>query len=331
MVPIESELTQLVTEISQRLTMAAAWPSPAPADGQSDRDWSSGVAALRAQHDAVALEASRLCPALPAPCTARDLDVSYVSVPVGPGLVQSAKLYRPRSERTDRPAVLLLHGGGWWMAGGAVAFELGDPFCRILASELDAVVLNFDYRLAPEHRYPAALDDAEAAIDWLHDSAAALGIDTGALAVFGISSGGNLAAALARRLRGTDRALRLQMLHVPALDLTFSSPSCQADAQWRDHGAFLRSYYVPDDVDPHDPCISPALADDFTDLPPAVVVTGQFDALRDDGARYLRGLHSAGIDGVLLAYPMTHGIATPDVTDRWLFDVVAHAAPFLTS
>lgn len=331
MVPIEPELTQIIADVSQRLTMAAAWPASAPTDGQSDRDWRAGVAALRAQHDAVALEASRLCPALPAPRTPCDLDVTYVSVPVGSGLVQSAKLHRPRGGRADRPAVLLLHGGGWWMAGGPVAFELGDPICRLLASELDAVVLNVDYRLAPEHRYPTALDDAEAAVDWLHASATTLGIDTGAIAVFGISSGGNLAAALARRLRGTDRALRLQMLHVPALDLTFSSPSCLADPPWREHGDVLRSYYVPDHCDPLDPCISPALADDFTGLPPAVVVTGRFDPLRDDGARYVDGLRGAGVDGVLLEYPMTHGIATADVTARWLVDVVAHAAPFLTS
>ncbi len=329
MVPIEAELTQIVTDISQRLTMAAEWPSPSPADGEDELDWLADVAALRAQHDAVALEATRLCPALPLPRTARALDVQYVSVPVGSGRVQSGRLYRPFAERADRTAVLLLHGGGWWMAGGPVAFELGDPICRILASELDAVVLNFDYRLAPEHRYPTALDDAEAAVEWLRSSARTLGIDTGSLAVFGISSGGNLAAALARRLSGTGRALRLQMLHVPALDLTFSSPSCQADPQWQAHGAVLRSYYLSADADPLDPCISPALADDFTGLPPAVVVTGRYDALRDDGTHYVEGLRSAGIPAELLDYPMTHGVATPDITDRWLFDVVAHAAAFL--
>ena len=123
MVPIEPELTRLITDISQRLTMAAAWPTPTSADGQAELDWLADVAALRTQHDAVALEATRLCPALPAPRTPRDLHVEYVSVPVGPDRVQSARLYRPRAERADRPAVLLLHGGGWWMAGGAVALS----------------------------------------------------------------------------------------------------------------------------------------------------------------------------------------------------------------
>lgn len=323
------ELAQLVDDIGRNLTLPAGWPSAAPLPGQTRDDWHADVERLRAQHDALALEATRLCPPLPAPKRPVELDVAFVAVPVAPGCLRNAKLYRPTVERPDRPAVLLLHGGGWWMAGGAVTFELGDPICRFLASELDAVVLNFDYRLAPEHPYPTALDDAEAAIAWLADSAASLGIDTRALSVFGISSGGNLAAALSRRLRRTELALRLQMLHVPALDLTFSSPSCRADPPWQEQGAMLCSYYLPPQGDPLDPFISPALADDFTDLPPAVVVVGRFDPLRDDGTRYLDGLRSAGIEGTLLEYDMTHGVAPSDVTERWLHDVVEHAVPLL--
>lgn len=323
------ELAQLVDDVNRVLALPTGWPSPAPFPGQTLSDWQIEVDRLRAQHDTLALEATRRCPPLPAPSRSVELEVEFVAVPVAPDVLRNAKLYRPRSERIDRPAVLLLHGGGWWMAGGAVAFELGDPVCRFLASELDAVVLNFDYRLAPEHPYPTAVDDAEAAVGWLAAHAASLGIDTRAFSVFGISSGGNIAAALARRLRGTELALRLQMLHVPALDLTFSSPSCRADPAWQEQGKLLREYYVPPDCDTHDPFVSPALADDYADLPPAVVVIGRFDPLRDDGTRYADGLREAGVAVVSLEYEMTHGVATADVTERWLRDVVGHAAPFL--
>lgn len=326
---MHAELVALATKVMGSITQPSEWPTAAPVEGQSVEQWRSRVASLREQHDALALDATHLCPPLTAPPSDTPLDVSFVSIEVEPGHQQSGKLYRPTSERHDRPAVLVLHGGGWWMAGGAIAFDIGDPMCRVLAAELDAVVLNFDYRLAPEFPYPTALHDADAAVQWLVRSAESLGIDTDAVCVFGISSGGNLAAALARRLRRTERALKLQMLQVPALDLTFSLPSCAAQPEWQAQGAMLRSYYVPEGVDPLDPFVSPGRTDDYADLPPAVVVVGAFDPLRDDGLTYVESLQAAGIPAVVLDYQMTHGIATRDVTDRWLLDVTEHAARFL--
>lgn len=326
---MDPELVELITSVTTAVTPPSAWPVAAPAAGQTHEEWLADVARLRAEHDALALEATRRCPPLPAPRNPVELTVEYVAVEVEPGRRQSAKLYRPCSERSDRPLVLVLHGGGWWMAGGAVAFELGDPICRILACDLDAVVVNFDYRLAPEHPYPTALHDAEAAMRWLVASAGSLGGDPEARCVFGISSGANLAAALARRLRGTEFALRLQMLQVPALDLTFSSPSCAADPAWQAQGAVLRSYYVPDDTDPRDPGVSPGHLTDAAGLPPAVVVVGRFDPLRDDGAQYAETLRSSGVSCVLLEYDMTHGIATADVVRRWLREMIDHATRLL--
>lgn len=326
---MDSALQQLIARVTEGLPSPTDWPLPSCRTGQTLSEWTSEVAVLRAQHDALALEAARRCPPIPESSTEVDLDVEYVSIPVAPGIRQGAKLYRPRGVRAGRPAVLLLHGGGWWMAGGSVAFELGDPFCRYLSAELDAVVLNFDYRLAPEHRFPTALDDAEAAFRWLADSAEYLGVDPRNLSLFGISSGGNLAAALARRLRNSDVSVRLHMLLVPALDLTFNSPSSAADPEWQRHGNLLRSYYVADGHDPCDPEISPALSTDFSDLPPAIVVIARFDPLRDDGLRYADGLSAAGIPCIVLDHEMTHGIATADVTARWMRGLVENAEYFI--
>ena len=328
---MESELEKLIAHVMAGVTTPTEWPNPAPLVNQERPEWLADLQRLRAQHDALAIEATHRCPPLPVPRREVAVESEYVSITVESGCRQGARLYRPRSECIDRPAILLLHGGGWWMAGGAVAFELGDPFCRVLASELDAVVLNFDYRLAPEHRYPTALNDAEAAVRWLAQSASSLGVDTKSLCVFGISSGGNLAAALARRLRDSELALKLQMLHVPARDLTFSSPASMANPAWRQQGELLRSYYLPSDVDAFDPLVSPALAHEFAGLPPAIVIVARFDPLRDDGIRYAQGLSRDGVPCVVLDHEMTHGIATAEVTERWMGELVDHATQFLNN
>lgn len=324
------DLIELVSYLTTRPTSPVAWPSAAPTAGDSDTAWRAEVAQLRTQHDTLALEFTRLSPPLPVSDAPDDLVVSFERVPVGDGAWQGAKVYRPTSAGADLPALLVLHGGGWWMGGGTVAFELGDPLCRYLAGELGAVVVNFDYRLAPEFPFPTPLDDAEAAVRWIARSADLLGVDPSRIGALGISAGGNLAAALGRRLRRTDLALAVQVLHVAALDLGFGSRSClAAGAAMRDLGDLMRGYYVQGDTSVRDPEVSPLLADEHDSLPPAVVVVGTHDALRDDGVAYDAKLRAAGVESTLLEYEMTHGVAAADVTARWLPDVVAQVAVHL--
>ncbi|QNG38760.1 alpha/beta hydrolase fold domain-containing protein [Geodermatophilaceae bacterium NBWT11] len=325
------ELAAVLARASRALDPTVAWPPVAPGPGQSSEQWAAEVAAHRAHHDAMAVSFSALVPPV-APSTdpaAADVEVTSVVVPVEGEGVQAAKVYRPAGD-TDRPGLLLLHGGGWWMGGGATAFSIGDILCRRLAAELDVVVVNFDYRLAPEHRFPTGLDDAEAAIDWMTANAARLGVDPHRLGVYGISSGGNLAAALAHRLRATDRALCLAVLQVPVLDLRLTSASIQADPDAL-AGDLLRDLYLAPGTPVEDPEVSPALATDVTGLPPTIVVIGTRDSLRDDGVLHAETLAAGGIECTLLTYEMTHGVATPAVSEAWVNDVISHGRRILAA
>jgi acetyl esterase len=205
------------------------------------------------------------------------------------------RVYRPSTD--VRPVVLWMHGGGWCL--GSV--EEYDPFCRHLARATECTVVSVDYRLAPEHPFPAGLDDCWAALQW---AAALPGGDR--LAVAGDSAGGNLAAALTLRAREAGGPpLRFQLLVYPALDHTMSFPSIvengrgyflyEDDVRWfRDH--LLRGY------DPRAPLASPWFADDLSGLPPAYVVTTEYDPLRDEGEAYAERLQAAGVPVTLRRY-----------------------------
>ena len=326
---MDADLLELATTIAPQLIPAPPLPPARPRAGQSRNQWLAEVAQQRCQHDAAALQANRLAPLLPPMPSSAGVTVGFAQVPVGEGISQSATVYQSESGTQPRPAVLLLHGGGFWMAGGAAGSEIGDAFCRYLASALGAVVINFDYRLAPEFQYPVPLDDAEAAARWIVSSADELGIDVERLGVLGISSGGNLAAGLCRRVRGTDVRVAVAMLVAPALDLNFNSPSFISYPDWQETGVMLRSYYVPDGISCSDPDVSPALAHDPDGLPPSVVVVGSFDPLHDDAVRYVDLLKGAGIEAKLGVYPMTHGLATPETSAQWIRDLTEFGAKFL--
>lgn len=209
--------------------------------------------------------------------------------------------------------VVFLHGGGW-MYGD---LDMADSFCRFLTRLSGATVMSVDYHLAPEHRYPAALDDAVIAIQWLMHKAHEYAIDPAKLAVCGSSAGGNLAAAACLRLRDEQAALPfLQILLCPALDASMGLPSYAEQAV----GGFLTradmehywSAYLGEHRGEEDPYASPLHAADLSGLPPALVVTAGADPLRDDGERYADRLREAGVDaeclrfdGQLHAFPMT--------------------------
>ena len=243
------------------------------------------VAALRAAAEA----APRLLGGAPEPVAALcDLEAPG---PAGPVPV---RVYRPRST-TPLPLILYAHGGGWVVG----SLDSHDTLCRLLANRLDAVVVAVDYRLAPEHIYPAALDDVEAAWQWVRAEARALGADGQSFGVAGDSSGGNLAAALTLRLaraRGAQPAA--QLLLYPALDATCSRASYREFAIGYNLSAAQMAWYwttYGGAAAPDTPELSPLAAPDVRDLPPAVVAVAEADVLRGDGLDYARRLQVAGV------------------------------------
>ncbi|HXX90147.1 MAG TPA: alpha/beta hydrolase [Acidimicrobiales bacterium] len=228
----------------------------------------------------------------------------------GPGGPLALRVFRPAGADDGRPraGLVFLHGGGWVM--GDIAGH--DGVCRPLCHATDAVVVSVDYRVAPSHPYPAALDDAAAALEWVAADAGALGIDPTRLGVAGDSAGANLAAALALRARDTGGpALVAQVLVCAPLDLTCTHAASavrgpesllNADAiRWMS-GQYLAGHA------PTDPYASPLHAPDLTGLPPAVVATAEFDPLRDEGRAYAARLAAAGVPVEALDFPgLVHG------------------------
>ena len=218
----------------------------------------------------------------------------------------AARLYRPAAGTL--PLLVYFHGGGWVV--GSVA--LSDTFCRSLANASGCALLSVGYRLAPEHRYPAAADDAYAATGWAAAHAQGLGIDPARIAVGGSSAGGNLAAvvSLMTRERGGPQ-LALQLLHVPVTDHDFTRASYVTNAKGmgltRAGMEWFWDHYAPDRRYRDEPYASPLRADDLHDLPPAIVVTAECDPLRDEGAAYAVRLRAAGVTVTHLDYPgMVH-------------------------
>jgi acetyl esterase len=204
------------------------------------------------------------------------------------------RLVAPPGAHAKRPALLYLHGGGWMLGD----LDSHGFLAARLARRLGLAVLLVDYRLAPEHPYPAALDDALQAWDWLQQQAPALGLDQTRLAVAGDSAGGTLTAGLCLALRQRDRAQpRAQALIYPALTArVLPSERRQAAApllsatDWR---ACLDGY-LPDPADRRDPLALPLQADDFSGLAPAFVAVAQRDPLADHGRAYAAALRSGG-------------------------------------
>ncbi|CAB4717502.1 unannotated protein [freshwater metagenome] len=297
-------------------------PSWSPAPGQDRRAWEIEVAQIRQQHETLALEAGRIIDGAERRYRGRVDRVEFHTIGTGSDAV-AARVYVPEGEG-PHPALLVLHGGAWWMGGGTTCFELNDPLCRRLCDEAQAIVVNLDYRLAPEHPFPVQLDDTRAALAWMHADAAGLGIDPARLGVLGMSSGANVAASTVRTLRDEGGpAVLVQVLMMPSLDMTASSPSWQAEPDQREGALRLRQLYLQDVVEPTDPRVSPLLADDFSALPPAVVVVATEDTLRDDGKLYAAALTEAGVQADLHEFVMTHIGGTDEVNELMNQAVVA--------
>ncbi len=212
----------------------------------------------------------------------------------GPARPIPVRVYRPRSTAV-LPLILYAHGGGW-VTG---SLDSHDKLCRILANSLEAVIVAVDYRLAPEHVYPAALDDVEATWWWVKAEAQELGADGRRFAVAGDSSGGNLAAALTLRLARTGAAQAdAQLLFYPALDATCSRAAYREFASGYNLSAAQMAWYwnaYRGDTAPEVPELSPLAAAHVSGVPPAVVALAGADVLRGDGLDYARRLQAAGV------------------------------------
>jgi acetyl esterase/lipase len=260
------------------------------AAGAAAPDPSLSVADKRAAAHA-AMELGFLAFADPGPDPASTVDRR---VPVDGGEI-TVRVYTPHGVGPF-PAHLYLHGGGFWIG----APEHFDSSCRATAAGAGCVVVSVDYRLAPEHTYPTAPEDCYAALRWLVDRSRELDVDASRVSVGGGSAGGNLAAVVA--LMARDRggpALVFQVLEIPVTDLTMSQPSIDENAEGyvltKSAMRQYTDYYLGDAGDPTDPYASPLLADDLTGLPPALVMTAEFDPLRDEGEAYGRRLQEAGV------------------------------------
>lgn len=208
-----------------------------------------------------------------------------------PARALRGRLYRPGEGRL--PLAVLFHGGGWVHG----TLDTHDRLARGLARDADCAVLSVDYRLAPEHPFPAAIDDALAAVRWARANADALGVDATHYAVTGDSAGGNLAAAVAQILAGTDEAPAHQLLFYPVLDGRCATASFAVEAPGFLSPAQMRWYwdqYAPGDAR-LDPRASPALTPVAASLAPATIVVAGNDPLHDEGVAYAAALEAAGV------------------------------------
>jgi len=220
-----------------------------------------------------------------------------------------ARVYTPAGIRTmAAPALVFFHGGGYALG----SIESHDGLCRGLASKARVVVISVDYRLAPEHPFPAAVDDAIAATRSVLDEASSLGIDPNAVAVGGDSAGGCLATVVAQALKSAPLRPAFQLLIYPVTDATRRAASHQVFGEGlmlteRSMAWFTESY-LPSPALATDPRASPLLASDVSGLPPALVLTAGFDPLRDEGRAYAERMRAAGVDvEYVCSEPSVHG------------------------
>ena len=233
-----------------------------------------------------------------------DIETTGTEVPV------KLRIYTPVAAGSEGlPAILFYHGGGF-VIGDLDAY---DALCRSLANESGCRVVAVDYRLAPEHKFPAAVDDAFSALKWVEAHASDIGIDANRIAVAGDSAGANLAAVMTQMVKEKGGPkIGFQLLIYPIASMNGQTRSQQqfgagyfldlATVDW------FRAHYVPQGVDIADVRLSPLAATDFRGLPPAYVVTAGLDPLHDEGAAYAAKLKEAGVTVKHMDYPsMVHG------------------------
>ncbi|MCM3724700.1 alpha/beta hydrolase [Neobacillus cucumis] len=218
------------------------------------------------------------------------------------------RIYTPEGDGPF-PALVYYHGGGW-VIGNLDTVEVP---CRMLANRANCVVVSVDYRLAPEHKFPAAADDSYAAAKWVVENSASIQVDPNRIAVGGDSAGGNLAAVVAQMARDKKEIrLAYQMLIYPVTNHSYATESYTENADGylltKDSMVWFWNHYLRSEEDGKNPYASPLQANDLSGLPPALVLTGEFDPLRDEGEAYAERLREAGVQVEATRYDgMIHG------------------------
>lgn len=277
--------------LNPQVTAAAELRARPPAEVLAADPYEQLKFTRRAMEEAVDAECGL---ALPLPVV---VDVDAGGVP--------ARLY---ASQVDAPVFVYVHGGGW--AYGSI--ETVDRVCRRIADRSGCAVLSVGYRLTPEHVFPAALDDVETVLAYVRKAGAELGVDPSRLAIGGDSAGGQLATVAARRQRDAATPLDLQVLIYPAIDPMTASESYDEVGSYGLDRASMRlawETYVPDPMVRFTPDVAP-LAADLAGLPPTLIITAEYDVLRDEGADYADALLAAGVPVVHTRYMgVNHGFA----------------------
>jgi len=226
----------------------------------------------------------------------------------GPGGDIPVRIYTPNGEGPF-PSLVFYHGGGWVIGD----LDTVDVPCRLLANRANCVVVSVDYRLAPEHKFPAAADDAYAAAKWVVENGPSIKVDSSRVAVGGDSAGGNLAAVVSLMARDKNEIdLAYQLLIYPVTNHSYETVSYRDNADGylltKDSMIWFWDHYLRDPQDGENPYASPLKAEDLSGLPPALVITAEFDPLRDEGEAYAQRLKEAGVSVEETRYNgMIHG------------------------
>jgi acetyl esterase len=239
------------------------------------------------------------------------------------------RIYRPSTER-PLPVLVYFFGGGWTLG----TIDTSDGVCRALTNAVGCVTITVGYRLAPEHKFPAAVDDCYAATEWIGAHAAELGVDPNRIAVGGDSAGGNLAAAVTLLARSRGLRLAHQLLVYPNTDYLSDTPSLRENNDPllfnRNSSDWYWGHYLASPADGVDPLASPLRAPEHAGLPSATVITAEYDPLRDQAEEYAQRLRDAGVSVTLSRYSgMVHGFFTMSGVLDAARDAVAEAAACL--
>lgn len=278
------KLHPTIAAMLQKMTADQASPASPPTPAQARQKWNPALKGLAEPPEQIA--------------DVRDMTI--------PGLARGIpiRIYTPHG-LAPLPTLLYFHGGGFVIG----SLDTHDSICRALANGAGCVVVSVGYRLAPEHEFPAAVDDAFTAVQWVAENAALIRADSDRIAVGGDSAGGNLATVttlMAREKGNLD--IKYQLLVYPCTDLTsFETDSYREYAErfilTKAAMEWSRDQYLPQEQDRQNPYASPLLAEDLSGLPPALMITAEFDVLTDEGRAYADRLKQAGVPIRYSCYP----------------------------